>query len=150
MRKLLDHDCCKYLKMQYTETLEEYKIKVICTKCGRTEERIFLKKNCPPEMILGDIFEKWLEQFIIENFKFQIVYCDSYVIPYSIVRQVFYWEKFLGQYHPVYKYHVLNKDKEIIKTFRNADKAVEYAKNLSFVEPLLNCPFLQKLEKLRR
>lgn len=150
MRKLLDHDCCKYLKMQYTETLEEYKIKVVCTKCGRTEERIFLKKNCPPEMILGDIFEKWLEQFIIENFKFQIVYCDSYAIPYSIVRQVFYWEKFLGQYHPVYKYHVLNKDKEIIKTFGNADKAVEYAKNLSFVEPLLNCPFLQKLEKLRR
>ena len=102
MRKLLDHDCCKYLKMQYTETLEEYKIKVICAKCGRTKERIFLKKNCPPEMILGDIFEKWLEQFIIENFKFQIVYCDSCVIPYS------------------------------------------------FVEPLLNCPFLQKLEKLRR
>lgn len=148
MRKLLDHDCCKYLKMQYTETLEEYKIKVVCTKCGRTEERIFLKKNCPPEMILGDIFEKWLEQFIIENFKFQIVYCDSYAIPYSIERQVFYWEKFLGQYHPVYKYRVLNKDKEIIKTFRNADEAVEYAKKLSFVEPLLNCPFLQKLEKL--
>lgn len=150
MRKLLDHDCCKYLKMQYTETLEEYKIKVICAKCGRTKERIFLKKNCPPEMILGDIFEKWLEQFIIENFKFQIVYCDSCVIPYSIVRQVFYWEKVLGQYHPVYQYHVLNKDKEIIKTFGNADKAVEYAKNLSFVEPLLNCPFFQKLEKLRR
>ena len=148
MRKLLDHDCCKYLKMQYTETLEEYKIKVVCTKCGRTEERIFLKKNCPPEMILGDIFEKWLEQFIIENFKFQIVYCDSYAIPYSIVRQVFFFFFFLGQYHPVYKYHVLNKDKEIIKTFRNADEAVEYAKKLSFVEPLLNCPFLQKLEKL--
>lgn len=150
MRKLLDHDCCKYLKMQYTETLEEYEIKVVCTKCGRTKERIFLKKNCPPEMILGDIFEKWLEQFIIENFKFQIVYCDSCVIPYSIVRQVFYWEKVLGQYHPVYQYHVLNKDKKIIKTFGNADKAVEYAKNLSFAEPLLNCPFLQKLEKLRR
>lgn len=150
MRKLLDHDCCKYLKMQYTETLEEYKIKVICAKCGRAEERIFSKKSCPPEMILGDIFKKWLEQFIIENFKFQIVYCDSCVIPYSIVRQVFYWEKVLGQYHPVYQYHVLNKDKKIIKTFGNADKAVEYAKNLSFVEPLLNCPFLQKLEKLRR
>lgn len=150
MRKLLDHDCCKYLKMQYTETLEEYKIKVICAKCGRAEERIFLKKNCPPEMILGDIFEKWLEQFIIENFKFQIVYCDFCAIPYSIVRQVFYWEKVLGQYHPVYQYHVLNKDKEVIKTFGNADEAIEHAKKLSIVEPLFNCPFLQKLEKLRR
>lgn len=47
MRKLLDHDCCKYLKMQYTETLEEYKIKVICAKCGRAEERIFFKKELP-------------------------------------------------------------------------------------------------------
>lgn len=45
MHKLLDHDCYKYLKMQYTETLEEYKIKVICAKCGREEERIFSKKK---------------------------------------------------------------------------------------------------------
>lgn len=148
MRKLLDHDCYKYLKMQYTETLEEYKIKVICAKCGRTKERIFLKKNCPPEMILGDIFEKWLEQFIIERFKFQIVYCDFELAPYSITRQVIFINKILGKYHSVYEYHVLNKDKEVIKTFRNANEAVEHAKKLSIVEPLFNCPFLQELKKL--
>lgn len=69
MRKLLDHDCCKYLKMQYTETLEEYKIKVICAKCGRAEERIFSKKSCPPEMILGDMFKKAILDLDIKDIK---------------------------------------------------------------------------------
>ena len=148
MRKLLDHDCYKYLKMQYTEKLEEYKIKVICAKCGRAEERIFSKKSYPPEMILGDMFKKWLEQFIIECFKFQIVYCDFELAPYSITHQVIFWNKILGQYYPVYEYHVLNKDKEVIETFGNADEAIEHAKKLSIVEPLFNCPFLQELKKL--
>lgn len=148
MRKLLDHDCYKYLKMQYTETLEEYKIKVIRAKCGRAEERIFSKKSYPPEMILGDMFKKWLEQFIIECFKFQIVYCDFELAPYSIARQVIFWNKNLGQYYPVYEYHVLNKDKEVIETLGNADEAIEHAKKLSIVEPLFNYPFLQELKKL--
>lgn len=134
--------------MQYTETLEEYKIKVICAKCGRAEERIFSKKSCPPEMILGDMFKKWLEQFIIECFKFQIVYCDFELALYSIARQVIFWNKNLGQYYPVYEYHILNKDKEVIKTFGNADEAIEHAKKLSIAESLFNCPFLQELKKL--
>lgn len=99
-------------------------------------------------MILGDMFKKWLEQFIIECFKFQIVYCDFELAPYSITHQVIFWNKILGQYYPVYEYHVLNKDKEVIETFGNADEAIEHAKKLSIVEPLFNCPFLQELKKL--